>query len=299
MKKGLILGALLTMLIVLTGCMKADCDININRDGSGVLDIAILYNNDFLKDKGDLKQSIEELKNRGFEVQDYKTETQTGYKGSKKVASFEEWKTLLNEITGGGNSDENQGFEFEKEENKLIITGKFDFSQAEAMGMSKVLKQVELNINIKSPFKVIENNAIKHEKGVYSWKIDLTAKNEIKYIADTRNTLVLMGSILGMVVLILIIVIVLAVRRRKKKKELIGEKNIIPTEDAESGEVLDELEQQSEINPEEVAEEKEETKKETIDEIKEEEKNEEIELIKEEEYIEVDDEEIKKEDDKK
>ncbi|OGO83749.1 MAG: hypothetical protein A2Y18_01700 [Clostridiales bacterium GWD2_32_19] len=295
MKRGLFLGVLLTMLMVMTGCMKADYNMNINRDGSGVLDIAILYNNDVLSYIGDLKQAKEELEGKGFVVQDYKTETQTGYKGSKPVANFEEWKTLLNEMSGGGTSDEAQGFELKQEKNKLIITGMLDFSEAEAGGMSSVLKQVELNVNIKTPFKVIESNATVHEKGVYSWKIDLTTKNEIKYIADTSNTLLIMGSILGVVVLVLIAAIVIAVKRKKKKQEVVVEENII-VEGLESEEQENEISQEE--TSEEITEEKsEEPKEETKDEINEEEiKREEM---KKEENVEVNEDEIKKEDDKK
>ncbi|HBY20844.1 MAG: hypothetical protein A2Y24_06475 [Clostridiales bacterium GWE2_32_10] len=244
MKKGLILGVLLTMLLVLSGCMKADYNININKDGSGVLEIAMLYNNEVLSYISDLQKSKDELKKKGFEVSDYKTETQTGYKGTKKVASYEEMSKLLGEMNKGGNAA-NQGVNLKVEKNKLTITGLLDFSTDNSEEMNTLLKQVEININVKTPFKVLENNATKVEGDVYTWKIDLTAKNEIKFVADTSDKMLIVLIILGVAVLMVIILfITVAIKNINKKR------NVVIEDLTEKVELVDEEEIQKEIKQE-------------------------------------------------
>lgn len=226
MKKKMLLAMILMSMIILTGCATIEYNIDLNRDGSGILGFNMLYSNDIISYMGDaIEESKDDLKTKGFEVEDYKTENQTGYKATKKITDMAEWSKAIKSTNNDG-SGEKSNLDVKREGNKLYINGVLDFSDNKEG--AAFLEGIEFTINVKMPFKAIEHNANKYENGILTWKINFTEKNEINLVADVVDYMML--GIIGLGIIVTIFIAIIVVKGKNKNKnnnEIVEDENAV------------------------------------------------------------------------
>ena len=214
--------------ILLSGCIKFDVALEINRDATVSGDIVFALSDSLASLGGGgsnednlVSESINTEAN-GVTASEYKEGGFTGTKYSFDRVPFEEFNK-------NGTSDEN-ALKLIKDGNKLTVKGILDFSTEEVdqdtdtFGeefAANILSSFDINISIKFPVKVLESTGTISEDGrTVTWKpkwgekVDLTTTVEIP---STSPILIVIG-IVALLILITVGIILLSKNRIKKKK---------------------------------------------------------------------------------
>ena len=244
------------MLIVfmMSGCVKANIDMSINKDKSMKLSVTSAVDQSLLQQYGSEGLMDEETKNEaennGFKVDEYSDGSMKGYTLSKEFKNIDDIS-----------SDKKVNFDLEKlmnEENAQIFTVKqgffkntytvtmenntsselesqMDFGDSTTYGqdnsmdfssnidLSSISSNMDMKFNVTLPYKAIKSNATSTENDGKKLVWDLMNQNlqniEFQFELYNMNNVYLTAGIAAAIIIIIIIVIV---SKKRKPKAPVG-----------------------------------------------------------------------------
>lgn len=197
MRKNLLLFTLLILFVLLTGCVRADLDVKVNKDGS--VDTTILFamekeSYSFLQGTSDdpFPEMKEDMESEGFTVEKYDDDEYTGYVAKRTFANIKDFSL---------NMDEESPFQLTVDKNffttKYVLEGTFSGEEDIADEERVVYNQFDVNFNLELPGKIKEHNADKFEENQLSWKLNLADTTDVYAESTVTNTgaIVLIGAL--------------------------------------------------------------------------------------------------------
>ncbi len=220
------------IMFLLTGCMKANFNMTINKDKSMNLDIIYAFNDSLIEQDGssvDFNDESENFKKAGFTVTGYKKDGMTGIEAIKKFKNIDEISSNkdvifdLNSIRDGNKVKEI--FKVKKGifKNHYYATTKADTSAATKGNNQRQLREedsndltadyssmmsgMDLTFVVNVPYKAINNNATSVENDGKTLKWDLTkVKGDMTFEFSLLNlTNIYIAGGIGLVIIIIVL----------------------------------------------------------------------------------------------
>jgi hypothetical protein len=232
MRKLLAVISIAVLSLSLTGCIKLDMALEVNKDStvSGTMIFAISDSlaelSDESSDSSDAASGLVDESTEGVTITDYK---EGGFTGKKYVFA----NVPFQAFNDGGTEDGE--LRFKRDGNKITLSGSLDMGEA-STGMEEddwgaefaksLMASADLDISIKFPAKVISSTGtISADGTTVSWTpkfgetLDLTTTVQVP-----SGSLILI--LVGILALILVVIIaVLVVKSRRKKSALVATGN--------------------------------------------------------------------------
>lgn len=234
MKKYLFLVCILLLTISLTGCVKGDVHLTVNKDKSADTEIMVGIQNSFYalasSDKDPFADLSKKLKSEGFSISKHKDNEYTGIKAVKHFDNVEKMK--LNQKA------DKQPFKIKKTESffqtTYQVTGNFDMSNmlSNDKKISKkdkelasiVTSQFDFNLDVTLPVKSKENNADSFDVKTKTlhWDLIPETDNKISFVASVPNVKNI--AITAVISFVLIgFIVILSFRKKTAKKTFLGQ----------------------------------------------------------------------------
>ncbi|WP_248924438.1 LppM family (lipo)protein [Paenibacillus hamazuiensis] len=236
-QKILTLSVLSFLIIMLTGCVKADFHITVNKDSSAELDYKIGISAQVAglmaagKDAKDPLQDMrQQFEQQGFTVIQYREGDYIGINAKKHQSDIKELKSIGNLNPNLGNQKDNSGANSMNidVQNGLFYTtysykGALDLSTLkpdanDTMGIQKaMLNQMDLKVTLTLPVTAEEQNAsrVLDDKKTYQWDLLPGSNNEIVLKTKVLNVT---NIVVLIIVLVIVLIVALTVISRRKKK---------------------------------------------------------------------------------
>ena len=251
MKKTLkLLIVIIAALILLTGCAKLECNMDVKEDGSADVEYIIAISNEILKTAQEasdnlkatselnetsinenstsqsdsymdsLDEMAQEAEKEGYKLEKYTDSDYTVYKLSKKFDNVED--VSLEEIFGEEvikDSDDNK-IKYVKNGSKVGFSQKAEFDLSEYQEGYVVVYSVNL------PVKVSENNATEVDGNKLTWELEQGKKTTVEFTAGAteedsgdilKTVLIIGGSVLGVAVIAGVVVLII---KKTKKNDI-------------------------------------------------------------------------------
>lgn len=254
MKKSCKVLCLMLIVFMMSGCVKANIDMSINKDKSMKLSVTSAVDQSLLQQYGSEGLMDEETKNEaennGFKVDEYSDGSMKGYTLSKKFKNIDDIS-----------SDKKVNFDLEKlmsEENAQIFTVKqgffkntytvtmenntsselesqMDFGDSTTYGqdnsmdfssnidLSSISSNMDMKFNVTLPYKAIKSNATSTENDGKKLVWDLMNQNlqniEFQFELYNMNNVYLTAGIAAAIIIIIVIVII---SKKRKPKAPVG-----------------------------------------------------------------------------
>lgn len=221
MKKTLIMSLLiLSMLVLLTGCVSVNYEVTINKDGSGKISYIYGYKKEFLESmettsEEELENEVNSAKEQGFTVEPYEDEEYEGFKAYKEIEDITKGISLA-DLFGEDYVKNGEDNNIKKDGNTFSQNAIIDLTGMKEMSNFGIV----MKYSVKLPSKVKTTNAtqISEDGKTLTWDLVLGEENSIQFEAKAGNeilliciTCVIIVAILGTVIFVLII--------KKKKSE--------------------------------------------------------------------------------
>ena len=254
MKKSCKVLCLMLIVFMMSGCVKANIDMSINKDKSMKLSVTSAVDQSLLQQYGSEGLMDEETKNEaennGFKVDEYSDGSMKGYTLSKEFKNIDDIS-----------SDKKVNIDLEKlmnEENAQIFTVKqgffkntytvtmenntsselesqMDFGDSTTYGqdnsmdfssnidLSSISSNMDMKFNVTLPYKAIKSNATSTENDGKKLVWDLMNQNlqniEFQFELYNMNNVYLTAGIVGAIIIIIVIVII---SKKRKPKAPVG-----------------------------------------------------------------------------
>lgn len=222
----------LTLCLLLSGCVKGDFHITVNKDGSGEVENKLAFNAQMLALMSMSNSNVnplEEMK-KSYESENYKVALfkDGDYQGITATKHVDDVSALQN-LSGHakGINPEMGALKIEKAsgifQNKYNVSAQLDMSdlkpdQEDTMGIQKMmLNQMDLKLTVTLPGEAANHNAsrVLKDKHTYQWDIIAGQKNEIQLSYDAPNRIVIT---IGVVIVLLVLAgIVVGMLKRTRK----------------------------------------------------------------------------------
>lgn len=209
-----VLGIIATILL-LSGCVKADMGIQLNKNGSGTSIIRMGVEEEIISMTNEdvMGEMEEEFTEDGYEVKEYDFGDEK-YKGIEATKPFKD----INKFSF--NDDEEASFEWTTKQSLFkktyIFRGTADpdnlgqLDEADQMMMN----QLKLNFFLQLPFSPTDHNATEVDGKQLTWEMDFNDTNEI-YAEGSQPNYITFG-VLGVIILA---GIVFVIQRRKTEPD--------------------------------------------------------------------------------
>ncbi|WLR51786.1 hypothetical protein LC040_02455 [Bacillus tianshenii] len=228
MKKLILLLITSIMLALLTGCVKFNTHITVNKDGSLNLKQTIGVTKEMLALAGEnndmfSEADIAKMREDGYKVEPFEDDAYMGYQMTRTFASLKELET-----TGAFPTGEKQAsslydsFSF-KEKNGLfkqtiIIDGNLDFSSTTGDALNGFLgnsikDSMDLSFSATLPLKPKQHNADSIDGNTYTWKLQLNEPNNIHLELNLWKT-----KTIGFLILFVLLLSTITILYLKKKR---------------------------------------------------------------------------------
>lgn len=222
MKKALKMLCLMAAVVMLSGCYRINTNVEIKNDKSGSIEYVIAIDKQAMSSMGNLGDSddddsssssidveqYKELKDSGWKVEEYSDKSSDhDWEGVKLIYEFKNIDDLVGDKKDAlaflnDDKPEIKNF-FYKEGDKYVANQVFDNSSS-ATGMENYKSMFDLKYTVKLPNKAISNNATSVDGTTYTWDLDITKKNEIKYefkLGGSSNLVLIIGIAAAVVVI--------------------------------------------------------------------------------------------------
>ena len=230
MKKLTRLFTVLLAVILISGCVKYEVEMDIHNDKS--MDFSLIYaidtsNGMDISEMGlDIDELKESLKDDKFEVSEYKEDSYSGVKVTKKyknidnISSKNEKEVILTDLLETDNYDDSQLFKVKKGIMSNTYSAHFIFdlsdTDEEYGDYSSYANSMEFKYTLKLPYKVGKNNAdsVSSDGKTLTWNVNFGEKKDIQFTFDIKNNKFIY-AIVGIVGLIVVVIIAVLVKKNK------------------------------------------------------------------------------------
>ncbi|WP_431802477.1 LppM family (lipo)protein [Halobacillus andaensis] len=189
------------LVLSITGCVKGDFAVKINKDGSGVNTITVGVEESTLGQFGGgdglLEDTSADLETQGYTVESLDEE---GYIGVRATKEFEdagemdfipETDTLDQEAVDTSAAEDDIDLNVEEGffsdtyhlEGTVDLSGTFDLGGVEEM----IASQMDLTFTLGLPIKAADHNADEEDGRMLTWAINPTGSNDIMVEANVPN----------------------------------------------------------------------------------------------------------------
>lgn len=242
---------LVSILTLLTGCVKFNATMDIKKDKS--MDFSIIYAFDTsLFGSQDLLENSDkkELESQGFIVEDYNQNNMKGFTIKKSISNIDDVSSTSDtnyDISGllNNSTDNNYFFKVKKGilKNTYIAKFKFDANESDLntdeandtssgvtddsdsinmddLDLSSMTSNLDLSFNVKLPYSSISSNATtKNNDGKeLTWNLSSNQEEMIEFEFELYNmTNIYIGA--G-IILVLIVIIIISILNKKKNKPI-------------------------------------------------------------------------------
>lgn len=242
---------LVSVLTLLTGCVKFNATMDIKKDKS--MDFSIIYAFDTsLFGSQDLLEESDkkELKSQGFIVEDYSQNNMKGFTIKKNISNIDDVSSTSDtnyDMSGllNNSTDNNYFFKVKKGILKNTYIAKFKFDAKESdlntdesndtssgvtddsdsinmddLDLSSMTSNLDLSFNVKLPYSSISSNATtKNNDGKeLTWNLSSNQEEMIEFEFELYNmTNIYIGA--G-ILLVLIVIIIISILNKKKNKPI-------------------------------------------------------------------------------
>ena len=242
---------LVSILTLLTGCVKFNATMDIKKDKS--MDFSIIYAFDTsLFGSQDLLEDSDkkELESQGFIVEDYNQNNMKGFTIKKSISNIDDVSSTSDtnyDISGllNNSTDNNYFFKVKKGilKNTYIAKFKFDANESDLntdesndtssgvtddsdsinmddLDLSSMTSNLDLSFNVKLPYSSISSNATtKNNDGKeLTWNLSSNQEEMIEFEFELYNmTNIYIGA--G-ILLVLIVIIIISILNKKKNKPI-------------------------------------------------------------------------------
>lgn len=242
---------LVSVLTLLTGCVKFNATIDIKKDKS--MDFSIIYAFDTsLFGSQDLLEDSDkkELESQGFIVEDYNQNNMKGFTLKKNISNIDDVSSTSDtnyDMSGllNNSTDNNYFFKVKKGILKNTYIAKFKFDAKESdlntdestdtssgvtddsdsinmddLDLSSMTSNLDLSFNVKLPYSSISSNATtKNNDGKeLTWNLSSNQEEMIEFEFELYNmTNIYIGA--G-IILVLLIIIIISILNKKKNKPI-------------------------------------------------------------------------------
>ncbi len=242
---------LVSILTLLTGCVKFNATMDIKKDKS--MDFSIIYAFDTsLFGSQDLLEDSDkkELESQGFIVEDYNQNNMKGFTIKKSISNIDDVSSTSDtnyDISGllNNSTDNNYFFKVKKGILKNTYTAKFKFDANKSdlntdesndtssgvtddsdsinmddLDLSSMTSNLDLSFNVKLPYSSISSNATtKNNDGKeLTWNLSSNQEEMIEFEFELYNmTNIYVGA--G-IILVLLIIIIISILNKKKNKPI-------------------------------------------------------------------------------
>ncbi len=242
---------LVSVLTLLTGCVKFNATMDIKKDKS--MDFSIIYAFDTsLFGSQDLLEESDkkELESQGFIVEDYSQNNMKGFTIKKSISNIDDVSSTSDtnyDMSGllNNSTDNNYFFKVKKGILKNTYIAKFKFDAKESdlntdesndtssgvtddsdsinmddLDLSSMTSNLDLSFNVKLPYSSISSNATtKNNDGKeLTWNLSSSQEEMIEFEFELYNmTNIYIGA--G-IILVLLIIIIISILNKKKNKPI-------------------------------------------------------------------------------
>lgn len=247
---------LVSVLTLLTGCVKFNATMDIKKDKS--MDFSIIYAFDTsLFGSQDLLEDSDkkELESQGFIVEDYNQNNMKGFTLKKNISNIDDVSSTSDtnyDMSGllNNSTDNNYFFKVKKGILKNTYIAKFKFDAKESdlntdestdtssgvtddsdsinmddLDLSSMTSNLDLSFNVKLPYSSISSNATtKNNDGKeLTWNLSSNQEEMIEFEFELYNmTNIYIGAGITLVLLIIIIISILNKKKNKPIKEQVN-----------------------------------------------------------------------------
>lgn len=199
----------LCALFLLSGCVKYNVSMGIDKDKHMDLQIIVAFDEETFKqmmnemDKDydeeslssmfDMSEGKSVFKKRGYEVEDYSEGNYNGIIANLKIDNIdnvsvnEDLQVVLSDLLNE-EFDDSKFFKVEKKSDKNIYTAHFiyeaDDSDDDTMDN---IPGLDLKYTVKLPYKVISDNAHSKRSNELTWNVSMDKQTDIKYSFEIPN----------------------------------------------------------------------------------------------------------------
>lgn len=244
MKKTIFIIIVLNCILLLTGCVKSETTMVINKDKS--MDLSITYSvADYLLDLSDENSASEEttdikeesetwknLEKRGYLVEKYIEDEYSGFKAKKHIKNIDEissednTQVIMSDFLEDDYKDDVY-FKIEKGffKNKYTANFIYDLKEEtqdeetteEDIDLSAYTSSISIQYKVTLPIKAIKNNAtVVSEDGLtYTWKAPYGEVTNINYTFEIPNTSSYVICAIATIIVIGSIVTIVLVKKKK------------------------------------------------------------------------------------
>ncbi len=217
---------LLASVILLTGCVRFEAGMNIDKRGK--TDISLLYA--YMEvEETDISETMSEFENDGWEIKEY---SQNGYTGFIAKQEDVDIKELMYTINNAGSEFESES-ESESDLDDLYLSKKgntytiswLTIPPSDMAELSSYLNYVQqyggyLQFNLTLPYGAISSNAtsVSSDGKTLTW--DLIKQPQVEVEFRLYNPLFLVFIISAIIVTLIAIIVVVVIISLKKKKRV-------------------------------------------------------------------------------
>ena len=223
---------MLSLVFILTGCVKFDANMEIKFDKSMNYSIIIALDRTNVKNNENVltTEQLRLLENKHFAISKYSNGNMEGYVLTKNIDNIDSLctdKDVEYDLSGiiSGNSNSEYLFKIEKGifKNKysavLIFNPKDSGLSIDDVDMSLYEDKItDLNFNLSIPFGATRNNATSNENSnrKLNWHLSSTIPEKIEfefYLYNLKTIFIVFG-----ILLIIIILLIVVIKKKKNKK---------------------------------------------------------------------------------
>lgn len=244
MKKSFKVLCIMLVVFMMTGCMKFNMNMTINKDKSMDLALTVALANSMMGDTNSAimdNSQIQQMEDNGYKVEEYSDNSMSGYTISTKIDNIDDVSTEedtifnINEIAEGKKLSDiftvKKGFlkntytvKFGDEtsdasQNENVITYENELFEDDEE-MSALLNSMDINFTINLPNKALSSNttSTSNDGKTLIWEpsINAAASENIEFEFELYNMKNIYITI-GIAAIIIIIIIILIVKKRKPK----------------------------------------------------------------------------------
>lgn len=229
--------ASLSIFILLTGCVKGDFHVTVNKDGSADLDyklgmqaqlIGLMSGNGQNDPISELKTNFEK---QGFSVSQYRDGDYIGVAAKKHLNNSEEIGNALpsqNILNQNQKSNSSEMMNFSQDKDFFFTTYRYNGSvdltdmkpdDKDTMGIQQMmLKQIDLKLTLSLPVKADMQNAsrVLPDQQTYQWDLIPGTKGEVILQAKVPNITNIMICSIALLLIIGVIVVTFIKNRQRK-----------------------------------------------------------------------------------
>ncbi len=243
MKKGCKLLIVLFCLLLFSGCVKENVEMNVNVDKS--MDISIIMGlNKSLLNSGDdtfshIDSSKKTLEEEGYQVEDYDDGTYKGYKLTKHVNNIDDFNInndfKINSQDNNQNSFiVNKGFlinRYSASLSNFANTNSLSNTDDYANIANTYLSSMDLKFVLNVPYKTISNNAtsVENDGKRLIWNLSTLGNNPIKFEFNMFNIIEAIVLIVAAVLVFILIIIAIIKNKKKKNNDLTKDNQTLET----------------------------------------------------------------------